>query len=161
MSGVEAVGLALGAIPVAIEGLKLFVNGCRTMKELRNYEMVVEDLINRFMLAQGIFRHSVELLLIAEIENWQDPGLLDGHSPNWKHQELEMSLRKRLGSDYEGFIRAAQTLNRDVKRFIKKLRVSEETIPVRDMLICLRLPILMPLIVLMVGRKEYVQEGIP
>ena len=131
MSGIEVVGLVLGGIPVLISGLKLFANGFQTMKSLWEYETVVERLINRFTLAEGIFRHCVEVLLMPELEVWQDPGLLEGRSPNWRNQELQESVRRRLGSDYEGFIRAVQTLNKDINRFLRKLRIREETNQVR------------------------------
>lgn len=65
MSGVEVVGVVLGAVPLLISGLEHYGDGIRTIKNMWDYEAVVEHLVIEFRLAHGIFWHSCQELLVG------------------------------------------------------------------------------------------------
>ncbi|KAL9618858.1 MAG: hypothetical protein Q9160_006448 [Pyrenula sp. 1 TL-2023] len=85
MSGIEAAGLVLGALPLVIAGLKFYIEGVTTItKYLRN---ICEELL------QGLIEGQKMNLLL------RSPG---GHL--WKDAQLEQKLRRRLQAAYVGYL---------------------------------------------------------
>ena len=128
MSGAEAVGIVLGAIPPLISGLEHCVDGIHTMKNMWGCDAIITHLVGEFRLAQGIFQHSCQGLLMHVFLNSKAAKLLDGASPNRDDPELDQKLRARLGSDYHAYIHAVSDLRRQLTLFTRKLGLDEKTI---------------------------------
>lgn len=131
MSGTEVVGFVLGAIPLLISGLEHYADGIHTMKNMWDYDAVVTHLVGEFRLAQAIFRHSCQELLMHILPDSEAAKLLDGASPNWDDSELDKKLREQLGSDYQAYLHAVGGLRRRLTLFTRKLGLDETT-----MLVC-------------------------
>ena len=131
MSGAEVVGIVLGAIPLLIPGLEHCVDGIHTVKNMWGCDAIITHLVGEFRLAQGIFQHSCQGLLMHILLYSKAAKLLDGASPNRDDPELNKRLRARLGSDYQAYIHAVSDLRRQLTLFTRKLGLGEET-----MLVC-------------------------
>lgn len=127
MSGIEVVGIVLGSIPLLISGLEHYAEGIRTMKNMWDYEAVIDDLVTGFRFDQTIFRHSCQELLMPILSDTQAAELLDGASPKWEDKDLDRRLQKRLGADYQGYTRSVRMLTRKMKLFVRKLGLDEKT----------------------------------
>ena len=121
------VGLVLGAIPLLISGLEHYAAGMHTLRDMWDYEAVVEHLVSEFMLEQVIFRQSCQELLIPILPGDQAAKLLEGESPDWKDPNLDHLLHERLGSDHEIYTRVIRNLDRQIKLFTRKLVLDEKT----------------------------------
>ena len=127
MSGIEIVGVVLGSIPLLISGLEHYAEGMRTVKNLWEYEAVIDHLITVFTLDQAIFRHSCQELLMPILSDTQAAELLDGASPQWENKDLNHRLQKHLGTDYQAYTRSVRMLTRKMKLFVRKLGLDEKT----------------------------------
>ena len=127
MSGIEVVGIVLGSIPLLISGLEHYAEGIRTIKNMWEYEAVIDHLITVFTLDQAIFRHSCQELLMPILSDTQAAELLDGASPQWENKDLDQRLQKRLGTDYSAYTRSVRMLTRKMKLFVRKLGLDEKT----------------------------------
>ena len=134
MSGFEVVGIVLGAIPLLISGLEHYADGIRTMENMWNYEEVVNHLSHELLLAEGIFRHSCDELLLPILPDDQASKLLGGQAPDWNDPLLGNLLRTQLGSDFPTYIRAVRILEKRIRLFTKKLGLDENSRLVGDML---------------------------
>ncbi|CVK89852.1 uncharacterized protein FMAN_04009 [Fusarium mangiferae] len=104
MSGLEIAGLVLGAIPIAIETLKMGSQGIVIYKRSRRYENELERLMNKFenerVRLQDVFEKLlVDLVPHSRIESLvQNPlGLLEDEP------ELNAKLRRRLWRGFDLF----------------------------------------------------------
>lgn len=121
-------GIMLGAIPLLISGLEHYADGIHTMKNMWDYDAVVTHLVGEFRLAQAIFRHSCQDLLMHVLPDSEAAKLLDGASPNLDDSELDKKLREQLGSDYQAYIHAVSDLRRRrLTLFTRKLVLDEKT----------------------------------
>ena len=127
MSGIEVVGIILGTIPLLISGLEHYAEGIRTMRNMWEYEAVIDHLVTIFTLDQAIFRHSCQELLMPILSDTQAAELLDGASPQWEDKDLDRRLQKRLGADYQAYTRSVRMLTRKMKLFVRKLGLDEKT----------------------------------
>ena len=127
MSGIEVVGIVLGSIPLLISGLEHYAEGIQTMKNMWEYEAVIDHLVTIFTIDQAIFRHSCQELLMPILSDTQAAELLDGASPQWEDKDLDRRLQKRLGADYQAYTRSVRMLTRKMKLFVRKLGLDEKT----------------------------------
>ena len=127
MSGFEVVGVVLGALPLLITGLEHYAEGIHTIKNMWDYEAVVNHLVSEFMLSEGIFRHSCQELLVPILPDIEAAKLLEGGSPDWEDPGLDKRLREHLGPDYEIYTRAVRHLKRRIELFTRKLGLDKST----------------------------------
>ncbi|KAF8536846.1 hypothetical protein BDD12DRAFT_807443 [Trichophaea hybrida] len=45
VTGIEAAGLALGAFPIAVEFIKFYANGARTMQDMRHHRHILDGFV--------------------------------------------------------------------------------------------------------------------
>ncbi|KAF8535326.1 hypothetical protein BDD12DRAFT_893263 [Trichophaea hybrida] len=63
MTGFEIVGIVLGSIPLLVSALEQYSDGVSTIKNMKNYESIFENLHTSFVTGLSIYRHSCEELL--------------------------------------------------------------------------------------------------
>ncbi|KAF4998395.1 hypothetical protein FDECE_11822 [Fusarium decemcellulare] len=112
MSGVEIAGLVLGAIPVAIETLKICGHGLSAVRKGRMYENELERLTNKLENERVRFQDVCEKLLIDLVPPSRVECLITDPL-GLAHEEpgLERKLQRRLWKSYNAFEAAL----RDVK----------------------------------------------
>lgn len=124
MSGLEIVGLVLGAIPIAIETLKMGSQGIVIFKRSRRYENELERLMNKFenerVRLQDVFENLlVDLVPQSQIESLvQDPlGLLKDEP------ELNTKLRRRLWRGFDLFNKTLEEIKNATEEATKRINV--------------------------------------
>ena len=131
MSGFEVVGVVLGAIPLLISGLEHYADRIHTMKNMWDYEAIVNHLVTEFMLSQSIFRHACQNLLVHILPDVEAAKLLEGGMPEWEDRSLDKRLREHLGPNYQVYTRAVRNLKRRIDLFTRKLGLDTKTMLVR------------------------------
>lgn len=129
MTGFEVVGVVLAVLPLLVTALEHYADGISTLKNMRDYESVVETLVTSFSLASAIYRNSCENLLrplmLADIqfcELLNDPGA----ASSWVGEDLSNKLRERLGSSYPPYVSSVKQLNKRIDLFKKKLNLDND-----------------------------------
>ena len=99
MTGFEIAGAVLAAIPLLISGLEHYLEGLSTVKNMRDHEIIIENLMVSSTTSLAIYRMSCEELLVPLIlPDNQFCNLLDNpQTDGWKDEELGEKLNARLG----------------------------------------------------------------
>ncbi|KAF2769568.1 hypothetical protein EJ03DRAFT_351075 [Teratosphaeria nubilosa] len=114
MSGIEVVGLVLGAIPLVISGLQYYGEGIRTIKVIRNYSKEFADIKRRLEVEEMLFRSTIISLLSDCVDDERLNGLLDCEPD-----------RLRIDSNRKGPFTDARSFREAFTRFKFGLRRSE------------------------------------
>lgn len=123
----EVAGFVMAALPLVIEGLRLYVKGIETIKKWWRYAKVLKHLIRRLEMEKMKFENTcTELLydLVGEREFellLENPG---GH--RWREKGLEASLRRRLGPSFNVFLEAVMDMSETVNGFTEKLDLGDD-----------------------------------
>ncbi|KAK2761692.1 hypothetical protein FQN54_001520 [Arachnomyces sp. PD_36] len=126
MSGVEAAGLVLGAIPLIVVCLKTYIQGVATVKRYFKYKNELKSLLRALTTEYDIFRNNCEELLegLVQIRTMalllQDPG-----GDRWKDAMLEEKLRNRLRGAYTGYLETVDDMNSVVEEFKGRLKLRD------------------------------------
>ncbi|KAF5699036.1 hypothetical protein FGLOB1_11625 [Fusarium globosum] len=124
MSGLEIVGLVLGAIPIAIETLKMGSRGIVIFRRSRRYENELERLMNKFenerVRLQDVFEKLlVDLVPHSRIESLvQDPLRLLKVEP-----ELNTKLRRRLWRGFDLFNKTLEEIKNATEEATERINV--------------------------------------
>ena len=118
VTGIETAGLVLGAFPLVIEGMKVYANGARTMKNMMEYERVLKQYRREISMEQGHFEDMCYNLL----EDMTEPEdsilhemMTDPRHEKWR-EELHnaLSLRLRRPDSFIDAIKEFQTILDDL-----------------------------------------------
>lgn len=124
MSGIEVAGLALGALPLIIQAIKVYADGVSTVERYFKYEIPLRDLHRAVEAEYVIYQNTCEELLNALVEdNEVRAALLDQPGgPGWRRPALEETLEKRLSRSYQAYIGTMESMLRavsEIKRLLK------------------------------------------
>ncbi|KAF2420296.1 hypothetical protein EJ08DRAFT_665654 [Tothia fuscella] len=103
MSGIEAAGVALAAIPLIVSVLEHYADGITTMRKWKRYPKELRSIISRLRTQEEILRNSCELLLQGVAISGQEMEMLvsDPLGAGWASEDLHASLREKLLDSYE------------------------------------------------------------
>ncbi|MCJ1423360.1 hypothetical protein MMC29_001243 [Sticta canariensis] len=120
----------MAALPLVIEGLRLYFNGIERIKIWWRYAKVLKHLIRKLEMEKMKFENTcTELLydLVGERELellLENPG---GH--RWRQKCLQARLRGRLGPSFNVFLEAVVDMSEIVKSFKEKLDLDDDDKP--------------------------------
>lgn len=100
MSGVEAAGFILAAIPLVISFVEHYAEGVRTINRWRKYARELKSLCRRLRSEEELFRNMCELLLRDIVSSEQELETLVS-SPaglGWSDPDLERRLQEKLSA---------------------------------------------------------------
>ena len=80
MSGVEAAGLILGALPLVVSGLESYIEGVATIKRYFRYKNELKSLLRALTTEYDIFRNTCEELLEGLVQAQKMMMLLQAHT---------------------------------------------------------------------------------
>jgi hypothetical protein len=101
MSGIEVVGLVLGALPLVVHGIKGCSETFSTAERLFRPQRELNSLRRQINTELQLFRNTTERLLLNITNDLDTLELLqDPKSDRWKDTEFERKLRTLLGSSY-------------------------------------------------------------
>lgn len=138
MAGLEIAGVVLGSIPLLISGLEHYSKGLSTLKNVRDYETVIENLVTSLSMSLIIFRTSCEELLAPLLlpdEQFREL-LANPQTDAWKDNELCEKLNAKLGqAAYLSFNKAVGLLYKRIRLLKKKLDLND-SFQVRIYIVC-------------------------
>ncbi|KAM0715188.1 hypothetical protein Q7P37_009653 [Cladosporium fusiforme] len=124
MSGIEVVGVVLGAIPLIISGLEHYGKGAAMIRSTRNYPQEFKNMSRRLRIEAKILKNALESVLSGCVENSMLPDMLDDpDSEIWRDVDIENSLRERLQDDFDIFIESIQSMNNALEEFKLRLKL--------------------------------------
>ena len=105
MSGIEVVGLLLGAVPLAISALEHYKEGIDVISDFRNYRSTLKSLKTKLSIQEELYRGTLQRLLLSELSLLEvhalfpEPGV-EGSSALWGTKDIEDKLRRKLGAKF-------------------------------------------------------------
>jgi hypothetical protein len=109
MSGIEVVGLLLGAVPLAISALEHYKEGIDVISDFRNYRSTLKSLKTKLSIQEELYRGTLQRLLLSELSLLEvhalfpEPGA-EGSNALWGTKDIEDKLRRKLGAKFGLFM---------------------------------------------------------
>jgi len=132
VTGIETAGLVLGAFPLAIEGIKAYRDGLKTVKDMKDYEQILRK-FSRHLTVERCKYDNTLLGLLTEFvgpEKAQRMKSADPKSPEWEDKHFRSQLKARLGPAEEtldNWLYVAMQLNETLRMVCKKFQ--EKKVP--------------------------------
>lgn len=121
MSGVEAAGFVLAALPLAISILEHYERTETTVRSFLRIKTEYRKCMRDLRYHNDRFEANLQLLLLQVAEDGKFEELLDDPGgPCWTDTELEEALRKRLLGRYESYL---ETIG-ELKKTVEKLHIA-------------------------------------
>ncbi len=101
MSGIEAVGIVLGALPIMVNGIEKYSEGLSAARRLLNPRRELRNLHRAIRTELQVFRNTALLLLHRIATESEVESLIREPTSNlWKAPAFERDMRTLLGSSY-------------------------------------------------------------
>ena len=121
VTGVEIVGLVLGAFPLAIEVINAYGSGVEKVRHMKKYKQVLDQFIRDLEVEKCIYDNTVLALL---------EGLsTDPNSADWDNEDFRSQVRVRLGPvgrTLDNWLYVAQQLNETLDTVYERFKVGQE-----------------------------------
>ena len=106
MSGIEAVGLLLGAYPLLMSALEHFRQGAELLEDWWRIKKEYKQCKNEIKVHELAFESNMERFLLPLIVDDDDVDALiaEPGGPAWKDPSLEETLKQRLPKSYDLFL---------------------------------------------------------
>ncbi len=105
MSGIEIVGLVLGAVPLVISSLEHYEEGIPHFRDYRHVSSQLKATEEQLRFQQSILQDTLWLQLSQVLSEPEIRELLsDPRSPKWQAQKVESGLKESLGAGYDVFM---------------------------------------------------------
>lgn len=123
----EVAGIVMAALPLVVEGLRLYVKGIETIKRWWKYAKVLKHLIRKLEMEKAKFENTCTELLYNLVGERELEILLGNPGGcSWREKSLQASLRGRLGPSFNVFLEAVMDLSDTVKEFTEKLDLGDD-----------------------------------
>lgn len=104
MSGIEAVGLVLGVIPLIISALEHYRDGESAVSTWCRYPRVVQSLVRNLKTEHGKLYNTCETLLGGIVSPTKlEPMLNEPFGPLWQDEDIRERIERRLDHMYNTF----------------------------------------------------------
>ncbi|KAK3639182.1 hypothetical protein LTR56_008773 [Elasticomyces elasticus] len=137
MSGVEVVGLVLGAFPLAISALEHYRDSCRVLNCLANFEQEYRKTLNDVKDEYLLYVLNLKVLFLPLV-NGNELGeddltllLTDATHEKWKSDDVEVALRERLDVAHGRFLEIAKDLQHLVWELLTVLGIDKPRLQAR------------------------------
>ncbi len=119
MSGIEAVGLALGVIPLIISALEHYQDSRGAVSTWRRHVRVVQSLVRNLKTEHGKLYNTCETLLGGIVPPAKlEPMLKEPFGPLWQDEDTRKRIERRLDHMYDTF----QYTVRDMLAIMEELK---------------------------------------
>lgn len=123
----EVAGFVMAALPLVIEGLRLYFNGIETIKKWWRYAKVLKHLIRKLEMEKTKFENTCTELLYDLVGERELELLLENPGGyRWREKSLQARLRGRLGPSFNVFLEAVIDMSETVKVFTEKLDLGDD-----------------------------------
>lgn len=127
MSGLEVVGLALGAISVVITGLEHYGEFSRFVRSMKNYPGEFSDMVRRLALEKELFKITLEIALSGCVDDATLTKLVNNTAGKaWADAALRRSLQRKLDQSLEVFVDTVTSMHNALEGFKARLKLSPD-----------------------------------
>lgn len=135
MSGIEVVGLVLGAFPIVLNCLDYYREGFEPLEEWWNFRTHFIAFIDDIRHQMMIYHQSIALLLDPIITDPRSLNALvqDATDPRWSNGSLSDLLKQRLvASELERFLRIVQRMEKEIGGLKKLLGIKDGNVRIQQ-----------------------------
>lgn len=136
MSGLEVVGIALGAFPLIINLLEHYEDGFRTVEGWRFYRLGFTTLVNMLNREKIIFQQHIEgLLRIISDSEYDIKALMsDFKCDAWKDPNLTLKLKRKMSheTELENYLAGIEAIHTNLDRLAARLERCRPPLKVRS-----------------------------
>ena len=127
MSGFEVAGIVLGAFPLAIESIKAYRNGVKTIKDMKEYRHTLLQFARDLMVEKYKYHNTLLELLggLADTKKIEQM-MADLNSIEWKDKNFRTYLKGRLRpakDTLDNWLSVAKQLNDTLKAVAEKFKL--------------------------------------
>jgi hypothetical protein len=129
MSGIEVVGLVLGALPLLVKSIDAYSETLSTARRIFRPHRELRNIRSRVNVALQLFRNVAKLLLIGIVGFGEASSLLqEPGSKKWRDAKFERKLKGLLGESYSAWHMSMDDINSAVEDIRTSLRISIEEV---------------------------------
>lgn len=127
MSGIEVVGIVLGALPLAISLFRSYEDLAAAKNRLRDFEKIYRNVLRDPEHEELLFRLIIETLIRPLVNDEMiDKSDLDriiskAEHSRWDDQDVNEALRQRLGDVHMPFIQVAKDTEQQCMQLLKSI----------------------------------------
>ena len=129
MSGIEIVGLVLGALPLLVSGIAQLSATLSTVDRIIRPQRELNSLRIRINTELQLFRNTTQQLLLKITNDTDVKNLLEYPSSTlWKEDEFERKLKDMLAESYSVWQQAMKDVLEAIKDIRTRLTLPEEKV---------------------------------
>jgi FtsZ-binding cell division protein ZapB len=129
MSGIEIVGLVLGALPLLVSGIAKLSATLSTVDRLIRPQRELNSLRMRINTELQLFRNTTQQLLLKITNDTDVKNLLEyPSSARWKEEEFERKLKDMLAESYSVWQQAMKDVLGAVEDIRNRLNLPEDKV---------------------------------
>jgi hypothetical protein len=122
MSGIEAVGIVLGALPIMVNGIEKYSEGLSAARRLLNPRRELRNLHRAIRTELQVFRNTALLLLHRIATESEVESLIREPTSNlWKAPAFERDMRTLLGSSYSVWCEVMSDISNAIREISRDL----------------------------------------
>jgi hypothetical protein len=126
VTGIEVTGLALATFPIVVKGVSFYLDAATKVKEIRNYEGVLERLVRQLEMEKTKFENTCEFLLEAVLPADRVAALVGGDLKAWEDSDFQDALAQCLRTNTAtAFTKAVAALNMSLRRLVERIGLDE------------------------------------
>jgi hypothetical protein len=126
MSGLEVVGIVLGAVPLVISALEHYAEGVKAIRVIRHAAQEFRAVARKLDAEHMIFRNTLAILLndCTGIEAATVRSLMDDvRGEEWRKPNVKAALERRLGESMQSYFKHIQSISDTLEDFQDRLHL--------------------------------------
>ena len=125
MSGIEAAGLVLGAIPLLISAAEHYREGFEPLKEFWKFETEFQSFVEELEVQDKIFSNNIEKLIQPYVTDKEMHAIINDRNSMIVNPQLERNVQKRLADSYKAYMSVVKKVNAIVTALQDQLGIKE------------------------------------
>jgi hypothetical protein len=127
MSGIEVVGIVLGALPLAISLFRSYEDLAAAKNRLRDFEKLYRNVLRDLEHEELIFRLIIETLVRPLVNDEMiekddlDRIINNTDDSSWAEQNISEALRQRLGDVHMPFVQVVEDTKQQCMQLLKSI----------------------------------------
>jgi hypothetical protein len=129
MSGLEVIGVVLGAVPLVISALEHYAEGVKTIRVIRHAAQEFRAVARKLEAEHLLFRNTLAILLndctdigAATVRSLMD----DVRGEDWGKPSVKAALERRLGESMDSYLKHIQSISDALDDFQDRLHLGSD-----------------------------------
>jgi len=127
-TGIEIAGVVLGAFPLAIEGIKAYGDGMKTVKDMKNYQQILRQFSRELTVERCKYDNTILGLLTGLVGQTKATRMKTNlQGDEWNDKDFRSKLKAEMGSVEEtldNWLYVAKQLNETLSTVCEKFKLS-------------------------------------